>query len=185
MYSAISRDGVRLYQLAREGKTVEREPREIVIEGISAEDFDGRDFTLHVRCSKGTYIRSLCRDIGEKLGCGAVMTELLRTETAGFPLADTVSLDELTEENVRSFIKPADTALLGLSQVSVTEKQAVRFANGGELDLLRLKGSFRDGEIVRVKYGDILLGLGSVCAEQGFLKIECVINDKNGSDSLA
>jgi len=185
MYSAISRDGVRLYKLAREGKVVEREPREITVHSIEVSDFDGREFTLAVRCSKGTYIRSLCRDIGERLGCGATMTELLRTETAGFSIKDTVSLDDLTEENIKEHIKPADLALLGYPSVSVTEKQAIRFSNGGELDLLRLKGSFNDGDIVRVKFGDILLGLGIVRAEMGILKVECVINDKQGSDSNA
>lgn len=182
MYSAISRDGVRLYQLAREGKTVEREPREIEIKEISASDFDGTEFSLSVRCSKGTYIRSLCRDIGEKLGCGATMTELLRTETAGFCLEDTVALEDLTPENIREYLLPSDRALPALSSVSVTEKQAVRFSNGGELDLMRIKGSITDGEIVRVKYGDILLGLGIVLQDKGILKVECVINDKQGSD---
>lgn len=183
MYSAISRDGVRLYQLAREGKTVEREPREIEIKAISAYDFSQNEFTLEVRCSKGTYIRSLCRDIGEKLGCGATMTELLRTETAGFCLENSVPLDDLTEENVKNYLMPSDCALPGCAEVSVTEKQAIRFSNGGELDLVRLKANLSDGAIVRVKFGNILLGLGKVLKEQGILKVECVINDSKGSDS--
>ncbi len=183
MYSAISRDGVRLYQLAREGKTVEREPREIEIKAISVRDFCGDEFTLDVRCSKGTYIRSLCRDIGEKLGCGATMTELLRTETAGFSLENAVALDDLNEENINNYLMPSDCALPQCPEVFVTEKQAIRFSNGGELDLVRLKTSLEDGEVVRVKFDNILLGLGKVSKEQGILKVECVINDSKGSDS--
>ncbi len=185
MYSAISRDGVRLYQLAREGKVVEREPREIEIKSIEAAEFTDNEFTLTVCCSKGTYIRSLCRDIGEKLGCGATMTELLRTETAGFSLADSVPLDELNEQNIKDYIKPSDFALPSLREVSVTERQAVRFSNGGELDLIRLHTEVVEGELLRVKYGGILLGLGQVQQEKGILKVMCVINDKQGSDSNA
>lgn len=183
MYSAISRDGVRLYTLAREGKVVEREPREIEIKEISVTDFDGRDFTLSVVCSKGTYIRSLCRDIGERLGCGAVMTELLRTSTAGFSIERTVRLCDLTEENIKEYILPSDEALPDISAVSVTEKQAVRFSNGGELDIARLRGvELKDGQLVRVRFGDILLGLGKADFATGQLKVQCVINDSKGSD---
>lgn len=184
MYSAIKRDGQRLYQLARQGIEVEREAREIGIEKISVSDFDGRDFTLSVRCSKGTYIRSLCRDIGNALGTGAAMTELLRTETAGFLLADSVKLDDLNTENVRQHLLPADKALGNLERITVTEKQAIRFSNGGELSIDRTGLENRsDGMLLRVAYGDTLLGLGRVDAEGGFIKVECVINDKDGSDS--
>jgi tRNA pseudouridine55 synthase len=182
MYSAISQNGVRLYKLAREGKTVEREAREIEIKKIEVSDFDGRDFTLSVSCSKGTYIRSLCRDIGEKLGCGATLFELLRTETAGFSIENAVALEDLSEENIAQYLNPADLAVAHLPVTSVTEKQAIRFSNGGELDLMRIKGSFSDGQLVRVKFGEILLGLGIVLAERGILKVECVINDAKGSD---
>ncbi len=183
MYSAISKNGVRLYTLAREGKVVEREPRTVVIEKLSVSDFDGREFTLDVTCSKGTYIRSLCRDIGEKLGCGAVMTELTRTETAGFPIEKTVRLDELSEENVKKYLLPAENAVPEFKSVSVTEKQAVRFSNGGELDIIRLHGySFSDGEFVCVKFGNVMLGIGKADLMKGQLTVECVINDKDGSD---
>ncbi len=183
MYSAISRDGVRLYQLAREGKVVEREARDIEIFKITARDFDGLEFMLDTTCSKGTYIRSLCRDIGEKLGCGAVLTELLRTETAGFPIENTVRLDELNEQNIKDYLLPADTAVSRMAAVAVTERQAVRFSNGGELDLTRIKGNIlSDQQLVRVKYGDVLLGIGKADLEKGQLTVQCVINDKDGSD---
>ncbi len=183
MYSAISKNGVRLYTLAREGKVVEREARTIKIEKISVSNFDGTDFSLEVTCSKGTYIRSLCRDIGERLGCGAVMTELLRTETAGFTIDKTVRLDDLTPENVREYLLSSENAVPHFKRVSVTEKQAVRFSNGGELDTVRLHGyTFTDGEYACVKYGNVMLGIGKADLQKGQLTVECVINDKDGSD---
>ncbi len=185
MYSAISRDGVRLYQLARQGIEIEREARSISIYAIACHGFDGTEFYLDVTCSKGTYIRSLCRDIGSALGCGAVMTELIRTSSAGFSIDDAVGLETLCPENIRQYLLPADTALQNLAQLRVTEKQAVRFSNGGELDILRtgLKNP-TDGMLVRVKFGEILLGIGRVDAQKGQIKVDCVINDKNGSDSV-
>lgn len=184
MYSAIKRDGQRLYALARQGVEVEREPRAITIKNISCYDFDGRDFTLDVTCSKGTYIRSLCRDIGEKLGTGATMTELLRTETAGFSLKATVALEKLTSENVKEYLLPAENALPTAEKLSVTEKQAIRFSNGGELDISRT-GLVKvvDGALVRVMFGSVMLGVGQVNVEKNEIRVMCVINDKDGSDS--
>ena len=96
VYSALKKDGVRLYELARQGKEVEIEPREVEIKALKLVSFEGDTFKIDVECSKGTYIRSLCRDIGEALSCGATMTELIRTYTSGFSIEDTVSLDDLT-----------------------------------------------------------------------------------------
>ena len=165
MYSAIKQNGQRLYSLARQGVEVERQAREITIKKILCSDFDGRDFTLDVTCSKGTYIRSLCRDIGEKLGTGATMTELLRTETAGFPLEKTVSLDKLTAENVKDYLLPAALALPNAEKLCVTEKQAIRFSNGGELDISRTNlKNVTDGADVLVMFGDVFSGLVA-CAQ--------------------
>ena len=177
MYSALKKDGVRLYTLARQGVEVEIEPRQVEIKTLNLLEFSGDTFKIEVLCSKGTYIRSLCRDIGEELGCGATMTELLRTSTGGFNLEQTVSLDDLTKENVISFILSEETALLHLKEVAVTEKQAIRFSNGGQLSYERLKNaSFSDGELVRVKFGDIFLGVGIADNEKSQLAIKCVIN---------
>lgn len=177
IYSALKKDGVRLYDLAREGKTVEIEPRKIKISRIELLQFKEDTFKITVDCSKGTYIRSLCRDIGEALGCGATMTALERTATSGFNLDDTVSLDLLTKENIEDFIKPEEEALLYLREVNVTEKQAIRFSNGGQLSYERLKNSnFFDGELVRVRRGDLFLGVGVAENKNGQLAIRCVIN---------
>lgn len=97
MYSALKIGGEKLCDLARRGITVEREARPITIHGISCTlvDPESGDYILDVSCSKGTYIRTLCEDIGEKLGCGATMSSLIRTESGGFTLSDAHTLDEL------------------------------------------------------------------------------------------
>ncbi|MEE0927864.1 MAG: tRNA pseudouridine(55) synthase TruB [Acutalibacteraceae bacterium] len=177
MYSALKRDGVRLYELARQGKSVEIPPREVEITRLDLLEFSFDTFKIAVDCSKGTYIRSLCRDIGEALGCGATMTELCRTATSGFTLAQTVSLDDLTRENISDFILPEETALLYMKEVRVTEKQAVRFSNGGQLSYERLKtADFTDGQLLRVKYKDKFLGVGYADNENQQIAIKCVIN---------
>ncbi len=177
IYSALKKDGVRLYQLAREGKTVEIEPREVEINTLKLICFEGDTFKIEVECSKGTYIRSLCRDIGEALGCGATMTELVRNSTSGFSLENTVSLNELTRENITDYILPEETALLYLKEVQVTEKQAIRFSNGGQLAYDRLKeANFEDGELLRVKHGALFLGVGIADNKNQQIAIKCVIN---------
>ena len=92
MYSAIKKGGKKLYDLAREGIEIEREPRRINIYSIDICDIELPTVTIDVHCSKGTYIRSLCDDIGTKLGCGAVMTKLRRTYTAGFAIEDAYTI---------------------------------------------------------------------------------------------
>lgn len=177
IYSALKKDGVRLYELARQGKDVEIEPREVEIKQLRLLDFSGDTFKIEVVCSKGTYIRSLCRDIGEELSCGATMTALIRTATSGFSLEDTVSLDELTKENIAGFVRPEEEALSYLEEINVTEKQAVRFSNGGQLAFERLKKTnFDDNQLLRVKFGDKFLGVGIADNENCQIAIKCVIN---------
>ncbi len=177
MYSALKKDGVRLYDLARQGKTVDIPPRQVEISRLDLLEFSGDTFKIAIDCSKGTYIRSLCRDIGEALGCGATMTELCRTATSGFSLGETVSLDDLTRENVADYILPEETALSYMREVWVTEKQAIRFSNGGQLAYERLKNAdFTEGELLRVKYKDKFLGVGIADNEKSQIAIKCVIN---------
>ena len=98
MYSAIKINGKKLYELARKGKEVERPPRQVTIHSLTLEGREGeRDFTLRVRCSKGTYVRTLCHDIGQALGCGGCMSSLRRTMAAGFTLRDAVTLDQVQQ----------------------------------------------------------------------------------------
>lgn len=176
MYSALKKDGVRLYDLAREGKEVEREAREIEIFELELLEFSGDEFKIRVLCSKGTYIRSLADDIGKELGTGAMLTSLCRTQTAGFKLNECVDLDFLTPENTSSFLKSAENAVLNYPLLFVSEKQALRFSNGGELALerLRFKSQPENGEIYRVKNGERFLGLGEVDFNKSALKIKCL-----------
>ena len=177
MYSAIKKDGVRLYELARKGEEVEVDKRKIKIHKIELLSFLNDEFSFTVTCSKGTYIRSLIRDIGEKLGCGATMTELTRNATSGFLLSECVSLDNLTEENIEDFILPEEKAVLHLRGINITEKQAVRFSNGGKLGFDRLKVSdFYENELVRIKYQDLFIGLGIADTEREEVAIKCIIN---------
>ncbi len=185
-YSAIKVGGERLYKLAREGKEVEIPSRKITVysaEIISPLDANN-EFSVHFRVSKGTYIRSLARDIGEKLGCGATLSALCRIETCGFDISKCVSLDELDPDNVGQYILSADTAVDYMPEVTVTDKQAVRFSNGGQLGLERLKGITPvDGQLYRVKYGDELVGIGKVNLEKQELAVKCVIKipEKGGN----
>lgn len=176
MYSSIKSNGVRLYDLAREGKEVERKPREIEIYELELLGFSENTFKIRVLCSKGTYIRSLAADIGEKLGTGAMLTALTRTKTAGFDLSQCVDLNDLTPENVSSYLLDCEKAVMGYKELTVSSGQANRFINGGELDLSRLdfEKPPQNGEIFRVKGVGKFLGLGEVDYDKSALKIKCL-----------
>ena len=107
----------------------------------------------------------------------ATMTALRRNSTCGFSEADCVSLADLTPENITDYLKSEEYAVEHLSEVSVTEKQAIRFTNGGQLDLARLRNAeLSEGELVRVKYGEKFLGIGIADLSKGQLAIKCIIN---------
>ena len=109
MYSAIKIQGKKLYELARKGREVERPPRPITIHSLTVEDVLGPDrFLIRVRCSKGTYVRTLCHDIGQALGCGGCMSSLRRTMAAGFTLDDAVTLDRVQQEG-EALLAPLDS----------------------------------------------------------------------------
>ena len=111
MYSAIKVGGRKLYDLAREGVVIEREKRPITVFAIECNKINDREYTLGVHCSKGTYIRTLCADIGAKLGCGGVMKTLVRTECAGYTLADAHTLgeiEEMSESEREALVKPVE-----------------------------------------------------------------------------
>ena len=145
MYSALSRDGVRLYELARQGIEVEREARDVEIfrlELLCANECKG-EYTIEVQCSAGTYIRSLVSDIGRDLGCGAVLTALRRTAANGVGEAVSHTLTFLRQcpaEELAQYVLPVDRLLEAYPAVTVTEKQSVRFCHGGELDAGRVRG---------------------------------------------
>ena len=179
MYSALKKDGERLYDLARKGIEIEREQRQITIEKLEIYDFDGTEFSMDVTCSAGTYIRSLCDDIGRELGCGAVMTALQRTEANGFSIEKSVTLEELeklvSENKADDVITSVENALMSYPEIKVSKPQANRFQNGGELGYERLHGEFSVG-IYRVKSPDgEFLGLGEILTEKGDLTVRRVL----------
>ncbi len=140
MYSALSKDGVKLYELARQGIEVERKPRKATVYKIELLEFDGKDQAkILVECSKGTYIRTIIDDLGVSLGCGAFMNELERVKASGFDILQCISLDEFLNKDIFETIIPADKAVLSFPEVNVTQNQAKRFKNGNELDLKRVK----------------------------------------------
>ena len=131
MYSAIKQNGRKLYELAREGKEVEREKRRINIYSIDVVDINLPYVTIDVFCSKGTYIRSLCDDIGQRLGCGAVMTELRRTAAAGFTIEDAYTIEALDAlpDKAEALI-PTDRLFMDYPAIRLNEKQEKSIVNG-------------------------------------------------------
>lgn len=187
MYSALKKDGQRLYDLARKGVEVEREARPVTVYRLELVSFDSETQTgeLAVSCSKGTYVRTLIDDIGQALGVGAVMTALRRTEACGFSLSDCVTLDrlrQLCEEGVAdSVLLPTDSLFAVYPKLTVSDAQATRFSNGGALDLSRtaLKNTADDGALCRVyAKSNRFIGLGRVCTDENLLKIEKLFIEK-------
>ena len=134
MYSAIKVDGQKLYQLARKGIVTERKARNIEIYSLEMSDFEGDTFCLRVHCSKGTYIRSLCRDIGEKLGTGAAMASLKREQSGIFTLENAHTFDEITEaaENgtVETLLISPDEVLSDIPRIDADEANVIKVKNG-------------------------------------------------------
>lgn len=181
MYSAIKKDGVRLYDLARQGIDVERQARAITIYSLELIDFDEKTQSgrFAVSCSKGTYIRQLISDIAQHLSAKAIMTDLQRTSACGFELSDAITLNQLKDmcENgdIESRLMTIESLFVSYSELLVSPKQAVRFYNGNPLDIQRtaLRDNMpADGTILRVKdTNNEFLGLGVVDLQKGVLKI--------------
>lgn len=143
MYSAVQIKGKRLYDLARQGIEVEREKRAVTIYELNLLSFDEKtqEGTITVKCSKGTYIRTLIDDIGRELNVGAVMTSLVRTNACGYDIENSYTLDEIKvmaeEGTLESKLLPVESLFEKYPYVKVTESQGRRFYNGGELDCSR------------------------------------------------
>ena len=156
MYSACKVNGRRLYELAREGKEVERKARRITIYELEILGMELPKVTIRVLCSKGTYIRTLCHDIGQKLGCGAAMQSLLRTRVERFTLADARRLDEIKEfwekDEIGRILLPVDAMFETLPAITVTPFFLTALQNGNPLYLRQIKGKsgWMDGEQTRV-----------------------------------
>ena len=178
MYSAIQINGRRLYDLARQGIEIEREKRPITIHHLELLEADEQEnrYVIDVACSKGTYIRTLCADIGEALACGATMTALRRTQAAGFSLADSLTLEQaeqLAEQGkLTEHLLQVETVFESLPKIVLCAAQERMYRNGVRLDLARLDGMpalgnwagdiricGEDGTFLGVSYADWQQGL--------------------------
>ena len=184
MYSAIKKDGVRLYDLARKGIEVEREERKVTIKKLELVSCDEaeNEFTIDVFCSGGTYIRSLCSDIGEKLEVPCTLKSLRRTMANNIDISKCLTLAEIEklceEGRQNEIITPVDEALSVYKEVQVSEKQAVRFANGGELDTGRIRYEFTETFYRVYSPTRKFLGIGEYVQSENLLKVKRVYNEK-------
>lgn len=167
MYSAIKIGGKKLYELARRGESVERASRKITVSAIDIAGRDGDDYILNISCSKGTYVRTLCSDIGEALGCGACMSSLRRTRAGVFSADDAHSLADIEaavrEGRLSDIILPVDTLFASFPKLTVSQSAAKRLKNGNIIKI-----SAEDGEYKVYSDSDEFLLLGRV--ECGKLK---------------
>ena len=144
MYSALKINGQKLVDLARKGKTVERQPRPITIHELECVEFSGETARLRVRCSKGTYIRTLCKDIGEALGCGGCMAALRRVRAGEYTAAESVPLQQLLDsENPEQYLRPVDSMFRNYPAVKLTPKQETRCRNGNSFSVSMEVGTYR------------------------------------------
>ena len=164
MYSAIKIGGQKLCDLARKGVEVERKPRKITIHNLEISDFDGVEFTMRVSCSKGTYIRTLCHDIGKSLGCGGAMKELRRTKASIFTLENSHTLDELKsmdEESLRNHLMPIDSVFSDYPSLTISDEIKKRVCNGAIGYVKEPAGTYRIYD-----RNNVFLCIATVCDSQ-------------------
>ena len=185
----LSCGGTRLYELAREGKTVERTPRPVTISRLDLLAYDpvsGRG-ELDVACSKGTYIRTLCADLGASLGTGAVMAALRRTEACGFTLGDALTLEEAAARmeagTLEASLLPAEQLFTGYPALKLNEIQTRMFLNGVRLDLGRIPGALTFSADTPWRIYDFqgqFLGLGKGFPAEKELRLLKFFIERNG-----
>ena len=179
MYSAVSVNGKRLYELARQGKTVERSPRPVTVYSLEIAEYneETRSGEMTVSCSKGTYIRTLINDIGDSVGCGGIMTSLLRTAACGFTLDDCVTLDELQQTaadggDFNKYFMPVSAVFDYLPKIKLNSVQEKMYRNGIRLDVNRLniEDTAQDRFAVYGSGGDFI-GTASVIRSEMLLRV--------------
>lgn len=178
MFSAIKQNGIKLCDLARKGKEVERTPRDVFIKSIKLIEFNEKSQIgkLKILCSKGTYIRSLCFDIGKKLSTGASMGNLCRTLSNSFKLSEAIPLETIVkseiEEITQKFIFPTDRLFRNNNSASITKLQSILFQNGGNLMLSRVAFNdiIHDKDIVKVYSDKKFIGIGKIDEKNQVLK---------------
>ena len=158
MYSALKVNGKKLYELAREGKVIERKARLVKILDIQILEIDLPKVRMEVSCSKGTYIRTLCHDIGEKLGCGGCMESLIRTRVSTFRIEDAKTLDEIEtlkqEGKLAELLVPIDAMFPSYPKITVKDDWKAFAKNGNPLDLKMLKEACGQDEETQVRLYD-------------------------------
>ncbi len=178
MYSAVSVNGKRLYELARKGIEVEREPRETEIYSLELTEYDESSGTgkFSVSCSKGTYIRTLINDIGDALGCGGIMTSLVRTAACGYKLSDCVTIEQLQEisdngGDFSPFVRPLEKVFGDIPELHLKGAQERMYRCGIKLDLDKLKFD-KSARRIKVFGESEFLGTAVPDTENGILRIE-------------
>jgi tRNA pseudouridine55 synthase len=171
MYSALKRNGVPLYKLARAGQVVEREARRVTIKRLELLDTQLPDLTIEVECTKGTYIRSLCADLGEALGCGGHVIALRRLRTGQYPIERCVPLDQLgdLDDLVRtSAFMSVDEALSDYPAAELVEEAANRLNNGISPEVAELTNqlSVSAGDLVRLVFAGRLMAMARYAPER-------------------
>ena len=158
MYSAVHQDGKRLYELARAGLEVERAPRTVHIYSIDCVGIFAEKLVIAVKCSKGTYIRALAQDIGTRLGCGAYLTALRRTEVAGFEVESAVTLEQLEARGpaAREALLPAAALVTSLPKTLLATDEVIALCQGQPIVVAGL----REGETALFGPGPSFLGVG-------------------------
>ena len=144
MYSALKINGQKLCDLARKGKEVERQPRKVTIYRLELLEFKNKEVRLLVHCSKGTYIRTLCKDIGQALGCGGCMQSLRRVSAGEYSIEEAVALEQLIQaEKPEEYLRGIDTMFTRYDRVTLTEKKELRCRNGNSFSLQLPDGMYR------------------------------------------
>ena len=188
MYSALKVNGRKLYEIARKGEEIERKPRVINVYSISAARITDSEYSLSVHCSKGTYIRTICSDIGGKLGTGAVMSSLRRTGCGRFGIKDALTLDyikEMTPEEKRRRLIPIEDLFLDLPSVELPAFYERLCRCGAEIYCSRIGCQFGAGEKVRILGGSGFFALGEVREYEDGLAVKNIKNfdTENGTCS--
>lgn len=179
MYSAVKVNGKKLYELARKGVEAERTPRETEIYILKVEEYDetAREGVFYISCSKGTYVRTIINDIGERLGCGGIMTSLVRISACGFTLEECCTLEEIQqakdENRLEPLLIPTESIFKHLPKLRLNEAQTRMYRNGVKLDLARVRGISSEADRYTV-YGceDDFIGLARADRESGLLRVE-------------
>jgi tRNA pseudouridine55 synthase len=178
MYSAVQVNGQRLYDLARKGIEVERTPRKAQVDSLELLSYDEntRQGTLSITCGKGTYVRTIINDMGEKLGTGGIMTSLVRTSSGGFSLEECYTFEQIQqakdEDRLEELILPIERVFVKLPKLRLNEVQTRMYRNGVKLDLSRVY-NIKDDEDSYAVYGfdGIFIGTAHPDRENGVLRV--------------